>query len=89
MAGFGANMSKVKKIQGKDDIFDVVPEGVEAVVTYKGGVTAVIKNLIGGLCSGVSYCGGTTLAELFENSEFIRITQAGRAESRSHDVTQI
>eukprot|EP00339_Tiarina_fusa_P014092 CAMPEP_0117029448 /NCGR_PEP_ID=MMETSP0472-20121206/21327_1 /TAXON_ID=693140 ORGANISM="Tiarina fusus, Strain LIS" /NCGR_SAMPLE_ID=MMETSP0472 /ASSEMBLY_ACC=CAM_ASM_000603 /LENGTH=414 /DNA_ID=CAMNT_0004737225 /DNA_START=104 /DNA_END=1348 /DNA_ORIENTATION=- len=57
MAGYGANMSKNKRTTGKDDIFDLVPEGVEAVVPYRGALSGIIKQLVGGICSGMSYCG--------------------------------
>jgi hypothetical protein len=50
MAGFGANMSYRQRRNMKDDVFDIVPEGVEAVVPYRGSVASQIKQLIGGLC---------------------------------------
>ena len=89
MAGYGANMSKNTRTTGKDDIFDMVPEGVEAVVPYRGALSGIIKQLVGGLCSGMSYCGAHTIQEMQENAEFIRITGAGIAESGSHDVTLV
>eukprot|EP01090_Pellita_catalonica_P015722 TRINITY_DN430_c0_g1_i1.p1 TRINITY_DN430_c0_g1~~TRINITY_DN430_c0_g1_i1.p1 ORF type:complete len:509 (+),score=96.77 TRINITY_DN430_c0_g1_i1:47-1573(+) len=89
MAGYGANMSKREREGEKDDIFDVVPEGVEAVVPYRGAVKGIIKQLVGGLCSGISYCGGLNIADLQKNAEFVRISQAGKQESGSHDVTTI
>ena len=87
MAGYGANMSKNARISGKDDIFDLVPEGVEAVVPYRGPLTGIIKQLIGGLCSGMSYSGACTIPEMHEKAEFVRITGASIKESGSHDVT--
>jgi len=89
MAGYGANMSKNKRTTGKDDIFDMVPEGVEAVVPYRGALSGIIKQLVGGICSGMSYCGAHTIPEMHENAEFIRISGASVKESGSHDVTQI
>eukprot|EP01096_Ripella_sp_DP13-Kostka_P000489 TRINITY_DN1052_c0_g1_i1.p1 TRINITY_DN1052_c0_g1~~TRINITY_DN1052_c0_g1_i1.p1 ORF type:complete len:516 (+),score=253.61 TRINITY_DN1052_c0_g1_i1:84-1550(+) len=89
MAGYGANISKNQRTTGKDDIFDLVPEGVEAVVPYRGALVGIIKQLIGGLCSGISYCGGHNIEEMRRNAEFMRITGAGKQESGSHDVTQI
>merc|ERR1712137_190813 len=86
MAGYGANMSKNKRTTGKDDIFDLVPEGVEAVVPYRGPLSGIIKQLVGGLCSGMSYCGAHNINEMQTNAEFIRITGAGIRESGSHDV---
>ncbi len=67
----------------------VVPEGVEAVVPYRGAVKDVLYQLVGGLRSGMSYAGAQTLERLWEQAEFIRITQAGRAESDAHDVSVI
>jgi IMP dehydrogenase len=67
----------------------VVPEGVEAVVPYRGEVTDILFQLVGGLRSGMSYAGATTIAELQQNAEFVRITPAGVRESGSHDVQRI
>eukprot|EP00339_Tiarina_fusa_P013653 CAMPEP_0117057598 /NCGR_PEP_ID=MMETSP0472-20121206/40008_1 /TAXON_ID=693140 ORGANISM="Tiarina fusus, Strain LIS" /NCGR_SAMPLE_ID=MMETSP0472 /ASSEMBLY_ACC=CAM_ASM_000603 /LENGTH=430 /DNA_ID=CAMNT_0004774587 /DNA_START=178 /DNA_END=1470 /DNA_ORIENTATION=- len=89
MAGYGANMSKNKRTTGKDDIFDLVPEGVEAVVPYRGALSGIIKQLVGGICSGMSYCGAHTIEEMHKNAEFIRISGASVKESGSHDVTPL
>lgn len=89
MAGYGANISKGQRIHGKDDVFDLVPEGVEAMVPYRGALVGIISQLVGGLCSGISYCGGHNIEEMREKAEFIRITGAGKQESGSHDVTQL
>lgn len=89
MAGYGATMSDKQRRNLKDDIFDVVPEGVEAVVPYKGSVNGIIKQLVGGVCSGLSYCGSLTVDELHTNAEFIRISGAGKAESGAHDVSLV
>jgi IMP dehydrogenase len=64
----------------------VVPEGVEAMVPARGPVKDVVYQLVGGLRSGLSYAGSSTIAELWENAEFVRITAAGRYESGAHDV---
>jgi len=72
-----------------EDLSDYVPEGVEAIVPYKGSAISVIRQLAGGLRSGLSYCGARNLKELRENSEFIRITEVGLAESKPHDVEQL
>jgi len=53
MAGYGANMSNKERTGQRDDIFDVVPEGVEAVVPYRGPVAGIVKQLVGGLASGI------------------------------------
>jgi IMP dehydrogenase len=63
-----------------------VPEGVEGRVPYKGALSALVDQLVGGLRSGMGYCGVTTLAELREKSRFVRITVAGLRESHVHDV---
>ncbi len=70
----------------EDTMEQVVPEGVEAVVPYRGDVGQVIFQLVGGLRSGMSYCNARTLAELRQNATFVRITEAGRRESGPHDV---
>jgi IMP dehydrogenase len=63
-----------------------VPEGVEGRVPYKGSLSALVDQLVGGLKSGMGYFGVATLAELQERSRFVRITVAGLRESHVHDV---
>jgi len=63
-----------------------VPEGVEGRVPYKGALDAFAHQLVGGLRSGMGYCGSRTLPELWEKARFVRITQAGVLESHPHDV---
>jgi IMP dehydrogenase len=63
-----------------------VPEGVEGRVPYKGSLSALVDQLVGGLKSGMGYCGVSTLAELQERARFVRITVAGLRESHVHDV---
>lgn len=65
----------------------LVPEGIEARVPYKGPVSDVIFQLIGGLRSGMGYVGAGDLAELRGRSRFIRVTTGGLRESHPHDVT--
>lgn len=67
----------------------IVPEGVEALIEYKGHVRDVVYQLLGALRSGMSYCGSTTLAELYKNAKFVRITSAGFNESKAHNVYEI
>ena len=86
MAGYGANMSRRERENMSSDVFDIVPEGVEGVVPYRGAVRDILKQLIGGLQSGISYCGGHSILGLQQNAEFIRITGAGKKESGSHDI---
>jgi len=64
----------------------LVPEGVEGMVPYKGKVADVISQLIGGIRSGMGYCGARNLKELREKAVFVRITQAGVKESHPHDI---
>jgi IMP dehydrogenase len=63
-----------------------VPEGIEGQVAYKGPLSGLVEQLVGGLRSGMGYCGASTLKELQEHSKFIRISQAGLRESHVHDV---
>lgn len=64
----------------------LVPEGVEGRVPYKGPLSQSVNQLIGGLRSGMGYCGCRNLGELREKARFIRITNAGLRESHVHDV---
>jgi IMP dehydrogenase len=63
-----------------------VPEGVEGRVPYKGPLSALTDQLVGGLKSGMGYCGVVNLQELRERGRFVRITAAGLRESHVHDV---
>ena len=93
MASLSANIErKMIETGGEVDLVDweqVVPEGVEALVPYRGAVLDLLHQLVGGLRSGMSYAGATKLTELRENAEFIRITGAGMRESEAHDVETI
>jgi IMP dehydrogenase len=64
----------------------MVPEGVEGRVPFKGPLSETMQQLMGGLRSGMGYCGAASLIELRETAEFIRITGAGLRESHPHDV---
>jgi IMP dehydrogenase len=70
-------------------IEESVPEGVEGLIPYKGKVEEVVKQLVGGLRSGMSYSGAHTLSQLRRNAEFIRITSAGHKESLPHDIQRV
>ncbi len=70
-------------------IEESVPEGVEGLIPYKGRVDEVVKQLVGGLRSGMSYSGAHSLAELRRNAEFMRITSAGYKESLPHDIRKV
>ena len=65
----------------------LVPEGVEGRVPYKGTLADTVFQMVGGLRSGMGYCGAKTIDDLRRNSEFIRITGAGLAESHPHDIS--
>ena len=91
MASFYASLGRKSKESGhvsiEDDLNDYVAEGVEAMVPYKGSVADILKQLTGGVRSGLSYCGAHTIKQMQENAEFIKISGAGFAESQPHDVS--
>lgn len=70
----------------EDDIKKLVPEGISGRVPYKGRLSEVIYQMIGGLRAGMGYCGAVNIAEL-QKARFIRVTAAGVRESHPHDVT--
>jgi len=69
----------------EDDVKKLVPEGIAARVPYKGSLFEVIYQLIGGIRSGMGYCGASTIEQLHE-AKFTRITASGMQESHPHDV---
>lgn len=71
----------------ESDIKKLVPEGITGRVPYKGALSEVIYQLIGGLRAGMGYCGAKTIKDLQENGKFVRITQNGFVENHPHDVT--
>ncbi len=71
----------------QSDADKLVPEGIEGRVPYKGPAVNIIHQLMGGLRSSMGYTGNATLAEMRENCEFVKITNAGVRESHVHDVT--
>ena len=64
----------------------LVPEGIEGRVPYKGLLSEMVYQLVGGLRAGMGYCGAATIKELSENARFVRVTVAGLRESHVHDV---
>ncbi|MBY0099746.1 IMP dehydrogenase [Mesobacillus maritimus] len=70
----------------QEDNKKFVPEGIEGRVAYKGPLADTVYQLIGGIRSGMGYCGAANLLELRENSRFIKMTGAGLRESHPHDV---
>ena len=89
MASLGAALDRRTKetnSMDEEEMLEYVPEGVEALVPYRGKASELINKLVGGLRSGLSYSNAKTIEELQKNSQFIRITSAGKAESGAHDV---
>lgn len=70
----------------EEDVKKLVPEGIVAQVPYKGTVSEVVYQLVGGLRAGMGYCGAADIPSL-RNTKFVRITNAGYLESHPHDVT--
>jgi IMP dehydrogenase len=92
MASLSANAQRKAIDQGeiKDEEWaDIVPEGVEAIVPYRGAVADILYQMVGGLRSGLSYAGACSIEELWEKAEFVPITAAGVRESGTHDVTKV
>ena len=93
MASLQANLDR-KAREGvseitREEIEDYVSEGVEAVVPYRGSASELLKQLVGGLQSGMSYTNAHTIDELYDKAVFVRITPVGLQESRPHDVELI
>ncbi|MFD2627324.1 IMP dehydrogenase [Oceanobacillus kapialis] len=78
--------SKDRYFQEGNEAKKLVPEGIEGRVAYKGALADTVHQLIGGLRSGMGYCGTATIDELREDARFIKITNAGLRESHPHDV---
>ncbi|MEL7568024.1 MAG: IMP dehydrogenase [Dehalobacterium sp.] len=70
----------------QDDVSKLVPEGIEGRVPYKGPLSETVFQLIGGLRSGMGYCGAPNINHLKQHAKFVRITSAGLVESHPHDV---
>src|SRR5262249_38913833 len=89
MGSHGAMMkgSAERYGQSKDAPRDkLVPEGVEGRVPYRGPMSGLLFQLVGGLKGGMGYCGAANLAELREKARFIRISHASLIESHPHDI---
>ena len=97
MGSLGAMSSRGKKSYSKDRYFQaevdsddkIVPEGIEGRVAYRGPLSAVVHQLVGGLRQSMFYVGAGTIPELGEKGQLIRITQASLKESHPHDVQGI
>ncbi len=86
MGSLGAMKDGSKDRYFQDNESKLVPEGIEGRVPYKGPLKDTIQQLIGGLRSGMGYCGTATIQELRMDTQFIKITSAGLRESHPHDV---
>lgn len=97
MGSLGAMSSRGKKSYSKDRYFqadvmsddELIPEGIEGQVVYRGPVKSVIHQLVGGLHQSMFYVGARTVPELQERGKFVRITAAGLKESHPHDIQNI
>lgn len=85
MASLGANISKKQKEEKismtENEMAEIVPEGIETIIPCRGKAEEVIKQLVGGIKSGLSYSGAENIEELQKRAKFIRITSAGWDES--------
>lgn len=74
---------------GVSELAKLVPEGIEATVPYKGSIKDVIYQMMGGVRSGMGYCGCATIDEMHTKAQFVKITGAGLKESHPHDVDNV
>ncbi len=72
--------------EGEGELKKLVPEGIEGRVPYRGPVSDIVYQMLGGLRSAMGYCGTKNIRELQENTQFVRISPAGMAESHPHDI---
>jgi IMP dehydrogenase len=88
MGSLGAMSDATKDRYGQQNVetSKLVPEGIEGRVPSKGSLQGVMEQLVGGLRSGMGYCGCKTIEELKTRAKFLRITAAGYKESHVHDV---
>jgi IMP dehydrogenase len=80
------NMGMRDGDRGSNRVDKLVPEGIEGRVPYRGTLAEMVYQLVGGLRSGMGYCGTKSIAELQQKARFIRISGAGLRESHVHDV---
>ena len=94
MGSLGAMSSRGKRSYSKDRYFQadvtsddkIIPEGIEGQVPYRGSLSSVLYELVGGLHQTMFYTGARTVTELKERGKFVRMTSAGLRESHPHDV---
>jgi IMP dehydrogenase len=84
-AGSGDRYSQEREV-ARGEISKLVPEGIEGRVPYKGLLEDLVAQLVGGLRSGMGYCGCVNIEEMQQRGRFVRITSAGLRESHVHDV---
>ena len=84
-AGSGDRYSQEREV-ARGELSKLVPEGIEGRVPYKGLLEDLVAQLVGGLRSGMGYCGCTNIEEMQQRARFVRITSAGLRESHVHDV---
>src|SRR3989442_11778319 len=83
----GPSPAAVSASEGKPNrMAKLVPEGIEGRVPYRGSVSMIVHQMVGGLKSGMGYCGCSTIPELLQKTRFVRISVAGLRESHVHDV---
>lgn len=87
MGSLGAMQSGSKDRYFQENSKKLVPEGIEGQIPYRGHVSDVIFQLIGGLRASMGYCGAPDIKSMIENTQFIQITNAGLRESHPHDVS--
>jgi IMP dehydrogenase len=81
------SFSKDRYFQGDvEDVAELIPEGIEGRVPYKGPLGPIVHQLVGGLRQAMGYCGAPNI-EALQDARFVRITGAGLRESHPHDVT--
>ncbi len=86
-AASAANSGGETENGGGNRLAKLVPEGIEGRVPYRGPLSMIVYQLVGGLRSGMGYCGAGTIPELQQKARFVRVTSAGVRESHVHDVT--
>jgi IMP dehydrogenase len=86
MGSLGAMSQGSSDRYSQESAAKLVPEGIEARVPHKGQLAELVYQLVGGLKSGMGYCGCRTIAELQERATFLRVSSAGLRESHVHDV---
>jgi len=84
----GDSSTAMSAISGEESnrLAKLVPEGIEGRVPYRGSVAMIVHQMVGGLKSGMGYCGCSSIPELLQKTRFVRISGAGLRESHVHDV---